>query len=71
MYRAQSIKHPGCNNFLDVVGRMDDWLIQDFGKTKQKSNPSQSRARYTLYTKLVCCLISNPEGLGTCPFIMG
>ena len=59
------------NNFLDVVGRMYDWVIQHFGKTKQKSNLSQSRARYTAYTKIVCFLISNPGGLGTCPFIMG
>ena len=59
------------NSFLDVVGRMYDWLIQHFGKTKQKSNLSQSRAHYKLCTKIVCFLISNPEGLGTCRLIMG
>ena len=59
------------NNFLDVVGRMDCWLIHHFGKTKQKANLSQSMARYTSYTKIVHCLISKLEGLDTCSFIMG
>lgn len=69
MYTAQSIKHQGCNNFLDVVGRMYDWLIQHFGKTKQKANLSQSRARHTSYTKIVHCLISSLEGLDTCSLL--